>query len=129
MTAVTTNNTNSTNNSNHDHHHDTHAQHGSGSGHGSLKSYIIGFILSLLLTIIPFTLVINHMLKLEYLIGAVVILAIMQLFVQLIFFLHLGSESKPRWNLTAFVFSVIIVAILVAGSLWIMYNLNYNMMH
>ena len=50
-----------------------------------------------------------------------------QFFTQLLFFLHLGRETKPRWKLLVFLFMTMIVAILVFGSLWIMYNLNYHM--
>lgn len=100
-----------------------------GSGHGTYKSYIIGFILSILLTILPYLIVVNHLLVHNYIIISVVILGVMQLLVQLIFFLHLSSESKPRWNLLAFLFTVLVVAILVIGAIWIMNNLDYNMMH
>jgi cytochrome o ubiquinol oxidase operon protein cyoD len=44
-----------------------------------------------------------------------------------VFFLHLGRESKPRWNLNALLFAVLVVVIIVFGSLWIMHNLNYHM--
>jgi cytochrome o ubiquinol oxidase operon protein cyoD len=47
--------------------------------------------------------------------------------VQLVFFLHLGGEGKPRWRLTAFLFMLLVLVILVFGSLWIMYNLDYHM--
>ena len=98
-------------------------------GHGTLKSYIIGFILSILLTVVPYLIVVNHVFTSSTVIASVVLLAILQLLVQLVFFLHLNTESKPRWNLTAFVFSALIVAILVAGTMWIMYHLDYNMSH
>jgi cytochrome o ubiquinol oxidase operon protein cyoD len=55
-------------------------------------------------------------------------LAVGQLLVQLGLFLHMGSEPKPRWNLMATLFSLMVVIIVVGGSLWIMNNLNYNMM-
>ena len=85
-------------------------------------------ILSILLTIIPYALVVNHLLIGDSLIIAVIILGIVQLLVQLIFFLHLSSHPSQRWNLITFSFTVLIVVILVIGSLWIMYNMNYNMM-
>lgn len=98
------------------------------SGHGSVKSYTLGFIFSIILTIIPFYLVMHHSASTETLIIVAVVCAVFQLLIQLICFLHLNSESGPRWNLVAFVFTVLIVGILMVGSLWIMYNLNYNMM-
>lgn len=99
-----------------------------GSSHGTLKSYITGFILSILLTVIPYFLVVDHIFALNTIIISIVILGVLQLLVQLIFFLHLDNSSAQRWNVLAFIFTVLIVVILVLGSLWIMYNLNYNMM-
>lgn len=98
------------------------------TGHGSLKSYIIGFILSIVLTIIPYTIVVHHMLTGDALVIGVVLLAIAQLFVQLLFFLHLSTAPEQQWNVLTFAFTVLILSILVIGSLWIMWNLNYNMM-
>lgn len=105
-----------------------HVSHETGASHGSLKSYIIGFLLSIVFTLIPFKLVMDHALATHVLILIVVAFAILQLLIQLIFFLHLSTKSEARWNLMAFLFTILIVAIVVIGSLWIMYNLNYNMM-
>lgn len=99
-----------------------------GAGHGTLKSYIVGFILSIVLTIIPYLIVVDHMLIGNALLLTVVGLAVLQLLVQLVFFLHLSTASEQRWNLMTFMFTVLILAILVVGTLWIMWNLNYNMM-
>jgi len=92
-------------------------------------SYIIGFLLSVGLTLIAYGLVVNHVWGVTALIATIVILAIAQLAVQLIFFLHIGNEKGARWKLVTFIFAAIVVLILVVGSLWIMDNLNYNMMH
>lgn len=99
-----------------------------GRSHGSLKSYIIGFIGSILLTIIPFYLAMTNKVNSHILIGTIIITAILQLLIQLICFLHLNHESHPRWNLTAFIFTMAIVVFIVAASIWIMWNLDYNMM-
>lgn len=93
------------------------------------SSYIIGFGLSLLLTFAAFGLVIFDLLAGAELIAAIVALAAVQLVVQLVFFLHLGKESKPQWNLVAFISMLVILIVIVVGSLWIMKNLDYNMMH
>jgi cytochrome o ubiquinol oxidase operon protein cyoD len=98
------------------------------SNHGNLKSYIIGFILSILLTIVPYVLVVNHILSSDAIIVSIVILAVLQLLVQLIFFLHLSAHPEHRSTLLSFIFTVIVLFILVAGTLWIMYNMNVNMM-
>ncbi len=102
------------------HHHD--------NSHGSVKSYIIGFIISIILTIIPYYVVVNHSMSTEAIYIIISIAAVLQLLVQLIFFLHLGAGTDREWNTLAFVFTLIVVLILVIGSLWIMYNLDYNMM-
>ncbi|MFN7093920.1 MAG: cytochrome o ubiquinol oxidase subunit IV [Burkholderiales bacterium] len=99
-----------------------------GAGHGTLKSYIVGFILSIVLTIIPYLIVVDHMLIGNALLLTVVGLAVLQLLVQLVFFLHLSTASEQRWNLMTFMFTILILIILVVGTLWIMWNLNYNMM-
>lgn len=95
---------------------------------GTLFTYIAGFILSVGLTIAAYLLVTKHVYEGWTLIYALVGLAVVQLFVQMFFFLHLGQEPKPRWNLGSFLFMLLVLLIIVVGSLWIMHNLNYNMM-
>jgi cytochrome o ubiquinol oxidase operon protein cyoD len=101
---------------------------------GLVRSYLIGFGLSLGLTIIAFTVA-----ALQYeskgmaysqglLMIGLVLLAITQLVIQLLFFFHLGKETKPRLNTMSFLFMIMVVSIIGFGSLWIMYNLDYNMM-
>lgn len=94
--------------------------------HGTTKSYVVGFILSVVLTLIAFYVVANQSLGSSGLRLLVLFLAVVQLFVQVAFFLHLGKESKPRWNLIVFGFAVMVVFIVVVGSLWIMNNLDYH---
>lgn len=48
--------------------------------------------------------------------------------VHLVYFLHMNTSSEERWNLVALLFTAMIIGIVVVGSLWIMYNLNINMM-
>ena len=94
----------------------------------TISSYVIGFALSVVLTLTAYVLVVQHLLTGKALMAAIVGLAIVQLIVQLFFFLHLHRESKPRWNLVVFMFMLLILLIVVIGSLWIMHNLDYNMM-
>ncbi len=96
---------------------------------GSFKSYTIGFILSVVLTLGAYSLVVNHVLTGWNLAFGLIALAILQLLVQLIFFLHLSNESSPRWNLIAFTFMLTVVLIVAIGTLWIMNNLDYNHGH
>lgn len=97
--------------------------------HASLGAYVTGFVLSLFLTLVAYTLVVNDVIDTQIAIAGVVCLALAQFFVQVVFFLHLGREGKPRWNLMTFLFMILVVFIVVAGSLWIMANLDYNMKH
>lgn len=99
------------------------------TAHGTVRSYTAGFIASLILTAIAYLLVSKERLRGWALIFALAGLAVVQLLVQLIFFLHLGRESRPRWNLQVLVFAVGVVVIIVFGSLWIMKNLEYNHSH
>ena len=62
------------------------------------------------------------------LIYAIIVLALAQALVQLLFFLHVGQEAKPRWETRAFCFMVLILLIIVIGSLWVMHDLNDRMM-
>ena len=97
------------------------------AGRQAMRSYVTGFVLSIILTLIPYFIVVNKMFGTQSLVTGVVLFAVAQLLVQVIFFLHLHKKSKPHWNLIVFIFTFLIVAILVVGSLWVMYNLNYNM--
>jgi cytochrome o ubiquinol oxidase subunit IV len=94
----------------------------------SLRSYLAGYLGSVLITSTAFLAVTQKWFEGGMLALFVVGLAVTQLIVQLIFFLHLGREERPRWNLTIFFFAILIISIIVVGTLWIMFNLNYNMM-
>src|SRR4051812_1609899 len=93
-----------------------------------LGSYVLGFVSSIALTLISYFLVVNQSLRRAPLIGVIVVLALAQFTLQLIYFLHLGTERKPRWKFLVFSFMVSVVLILVIGSIWIMDNLNYHML-
>ncbi len=90
-------------------------------------TYIVGYVASMMLTLAAYGAVTGQWLMGRWLIGGLVVLALVQLVVQLKLFLHLGDEAKPRWQLMAFWFMLLVLIILVAGSLWIMYSLNYRM--
>ncbi|HUC01519.1 MAG TPA: cytochrome o ubiquinol oxidase subunit IV [Candidatus Paceibacterota bacterium] len=98
----------------------------------SLKSYVTGFILSVMLTLAAAWLVFAHVtsgiFSGDVLIGAILVLAVAQLFVQLIFFMHIAEETGPRFRLVVLFSTVGIIFIVIAGSIWIMNHLNYNMM-
>lgn len=94
----------------------------------TLKSYILGLLFSVFLTMASYVLVSKHLLEGITLALTITGLGLIQMIVQLICFLYLDKEHKPRLNLLMFLFSALVVAILVFGSLWIMYSLSYRMM-
>lgn len=102
--------------------------HNNESEHGTIGGYVVGFVLSVVFTLGAYFLAVNHLLGRRFLIVLVVAFALIQFIVQVVFFLHLGRETKPRWKLAVFLFMIMIVLIIVFGSLWIMSSLNYNMM-
>lgn len=97
-------------------------------GHVTLRSYIAGFLLSLITTIAAYVVVTEKAYGKNGIIAAVVSLAITQFVVQMLFFMHLGQEKGPRWKLLVLLFMTGVVVIIVLGSLWIMHHLDYNMM-
>ena len=99
-----------------------------GAAHGSVKEYIWGLIFSIILTAIPFGLVMSGTLGSGLTLAIILLCAIAQVFVQLVFFLHMNTSSEQIWNTTSAVFIVLIVAIVVLGSIWIMHHLNHNML-
>lgn len=106
----------------HGHGHDEHA-------HGSFKGYMIGFVLSVILTAIPFWLVMSGVLGSNQLTAfAIMGFAVAQIIVHMIYFLHMNGKSEGGWTMLALVFTIILVVIALAGSLWVMYHLNTNMM-
>lgn len=96
--------------------------------HGSYKSYFTGFFLSLLLTGFSFYLTLNDKIEIKYLYLILAFLAIIQAILQLIFFLHLGEEERPRYYTNAFIFTVVILLAVLIGSIWVMNDLHKRMM-
>ena len=102
--------------------------HGDGAGHGTVQSYLVGFGLSVFLTVIPFALVMSGMVPSATVVPICIGFAVTQIGVHLVYFLHMNTASSQAWNMAAFVFTIIILVILVVGSLWVMYHLDVNMM-
>jgi len=94
-----------------------------------LGGYVKGFILSVILTAIPFWLVMGKVIT-QPSTTAVVILAFaaVQIVVHMVYFLHMDTTSEGGWNMLALVFTAVLVVIALSGSLWVMYHLNHNMM-
>ena len=96
---------------------------------GSLRGYLTGFVLAAILTIIPFWLVMGHVFDNRWLtITLVLLLAVVQIFVHIVYFLHLDTHSEGGWNMMAFIFTIVLVVIVLGASIWVMYNENANMM-
>jgi len=99
-----------------------------GAAHGSLPEYLLGLSLSIILTAIPFAVVMSGALGETLSIVLILLCAIGQVMVQLIFFLHMNTSSAQIWNSVSGVFVLLLVIILIVGSLWIMQHLNHNML-
>jgi cytochrome o ubiquinol oxidase operon protein cyoD len=116
---------------NHDHHGHGHDDHGHGGDghHGSLKDYAIGFILSVILTAIPFWLVMTHQFEKSSTTAIVVLaFAAVQVLVHMVYFLHMNGKAEGGWSMLATVFTVVLLFIVLSGSIWVMYHMNKNMM-
>lgn len=90
--------------------------------------YSLGFAASVLLTLGAYLLVTQESASASILVMAISVLAVIQLLVQLVCFLHLGDETRPRWRMWSFVAMTGALLLVVFGSIWIMNNLDYNMM-
>lgn len=111
------------------HSHDHGHGHGEGAAHGSFKEYMTGFLLSVVLTAIPFWLVMDSPLADKQLTTMIVVaFAVVQIFVHMIYFLHMNTRSEGGWNMLALIFTIVLVVITLSGSLWVMYHMNTNMM-
>ena len=99
-----------------------------GVSRGSLKSYLTGFVLSLMLTDIPFALVMSGAWSSAATLAGIFSAGLVQILVHLHYFLHLDTSSAGRWNVVALIFTLLIMVLFVGGTIWIMSSLNYRMM-
>lgn len=95
----------------------------------TLKAYVVGLVLAFMLTLMSFGIVARDMFSRTEMIIVLMTLAVIQLFVQVVCFLRLNNSREGKWELMPFIFTIFIVLVIVIGSLWIMFSLNYNMMH
>jgi cytochrome o ubiquinol oxidase operon protein cyoD len=109
------------------HGHDA-GHHDAGDAHGTLKGYLTGFGLSVILTAIPFWMVMTGAMESKYALAlSVLALAVVQVVVHMIYFLHMNFRSQGGWSMMALIFTIVFVAIGLSGSVWVMYHLNANM--
>ena len=110
----------------HDHHGDGHAAQ---FPHGTKRDYVTGFVLSVILTVIPFGLVMSGGLSSARLTAFIVLAcAVTQMVVHMIYFLHMNTRSEGGWTVISMVFTLIVLIIAVAGTIWVMYHMDANMM-
>ncbi|RZJ13041.1 MAG: cytochrome o ubiquinol oxidase subunit IV [Haliea sp.] len=95
----------------------------------TFRGYMTGFALAVVLTVIPFWLVMGKVFDSSNTTGLVILaLAAVQMVVHMVYFLHMDTKSEGGWSLLALVFTLVLVVITMAGSIWVMYHLNHNMM-
>lgn len=113
------------------HGHDDHG-HGHDDGpvsHSTFKGYMTGFVLAVILTAIPFWLVMGKVFDKPGTTALVILaFAVVQIVVHMVYFLHMDAKSEGGWNMLALIFTLVVVVITLAGSLWVMYHMNTNMM-
>ena len=101
-----------------------------GAGQKKLGIYLAGLIGCSLLTLLAFFVVISNQFSKPIIFIIIYSAACLQLIIQLICFLRLDTETEQgKTNVLSFVFTGVILMCIVIGSLWIMSNLNYNMLH
>ena len=111
------------------HTHDAHHGDHDVGPHSSLREYAIGFVLSVILTAIPFWLVMAKVIADRN--TAVLVLggfAVVQILVHMVYFLHMNGKIEGGWTLLSTIFAVVFVAIAITGTLWVMFHMNANMM-
>lgn len=105
-----------------------HDDHDDGAPHATVKGYLTGFILSLILTAIPFWIVMGNVFDKSSTTAFVILaFAAVQIVVHMIYFLHMNAKSEHGWTMLALIFTVVVVVITLSGSLWVMYHMNHNM--
>lgn len=114
---------------NHHAHHPAHESAHDAHGQGSMRDYVIGFVLSVILTVIPFWLVMGEVLESRvWTVALIMLLGAIQIVVHMVYFLHMNRKSEGGWILMSLIFTGIIILIALVGSLWVMHHLDTNMM-
>ncbi|RGE46881.1 cytochrome o ubiquinol oxidase subunit IV [Comamonas testosteroni] len=113
--------------------HDIHAGHDDHHAHDDIHvtmgDYVKGFILAVILTAIPFYLIMNDVITDRSTAVAVLgIFAIVQVLVHMVYFLHMNGKIQGGWTMLSTIFTVIFLAIAISGTLWVMHNMNTHMM-
>jgi cytochrome o ubiquinol oxidase operon protein cyoD len=97
--------------------------------HFTPRIYLTGFAAAVVLTVIPFWIVMTHAIPGRAAAAAAVVLcAVAQIVVHTFSFLHLNAKAQGGWTLVAYIFTTVLLLITIGGSLWIMHHLDLNMM-
>ncbi|PPU78215.1 MULTISPECIES: cytochrome o ubiquinol oxidase subunit IV [Xanthomonas] len=96
---------------------------------GGLKSYLIGFVMAVILTVIPFAMVMSGAFSKGVTVVVISLMAAVQMLVHMVYFLHMDRSPEQRSNVQVGLFSLLIIGIVIVGSLWVLHNMNVNMMH
>jgi len=99
-----------------------------GSAKGSIRSYLTGFVLAVVLTACAFGLVVSRAFSPTMTLAGIFAAAVIQMLVHLHYFLHLDFSSEQRWNSVAAACAIMIMVLLIGGSTWIMFNLHARTM-
>jgi cytochrome o ubiquinol oxidase operon protein cyoD len=112
------------------HHDEHHADHHEEEGpHSSFSGYMLGFMASVFLTAIPFWLVMGDVFSSRNTTVLIILaFALVQILVHMVYFLHMNFQSEGGWTMLSLIFTVILLFITLAGSLWVMHHMNVNMM-
>jgi cytochrome o ubiquinol oxidase operon protein cyoD len=101
-----------------------------GTGQKKLSIYVYGLVACILLTILSFWAVMANPFSKHAILAIIFASAIVQFLVQVICFLRLNTSTEQGLNnVLSIVFTFVILVTIIAGSLWIMWNVNYYMMH
>ena len=111
------------------HGHDDHGHDDGPVSHSTFKGYMTGFVLAVILTAITFWIVMGKVFDKPGTTALVILaFAVVQIVVHMVYFLHMDAKSEGGWNMLALIFTLVLVVITLAGSLWVMYHMNTNMM-
>ncbi len=85
--------------------------------------------MAVILTVIPFAMVMSGAFSKGVTVVVISVMAAVQMLVHMVYFLHMDRTPEQRSNVQVGLFSLLIIGIVIVGSLWVLHNMNVNMMH
>ncbi|MEM7404082.1 MAG: cytochrome o ubiquinol oxidase subunit IV [Pseudomonadota bacterium] len=102
-------------------------EHEADGVHATFRGYLTGFVLSVVLTVIPFWLVMGEVLDNKTMTIAIILaLGSVQIVVHTVYFLHVDASAEGGWTLMSYLYATTMIVIIMVGSLWIMHHLHDN---